>query len=125
MAAIDVSAINGAVTAAETARDEAQTASTNAAAAVTTAAAEADRAEAAAATATAPTDSMVAGLIDTPGSSTRTGLDAAFVGKAHLPSSALSPLPGRLDNRRFNRSEERRVGQECVSTCRSRWSPYH
>src|SRR3546814_18019891 len=27
--------------------------------------------------------------------------------------------PGRL------RSEERRVGKECVSTCRSRWSPYH
>src|SRR3546814_2583784 len=25
----------------------------------------------------------------------------------------------------FNRSEERRVGKECVSTCRSRWSPYH
>src|SRR3546814_17840956 len=24
-----------------------------------------------------------------------------------------------------NRSEERRVGKECVSTCRSRWSPYH
>src|SRR3546814_12621128 len=23
-----------------------------------------------------------------------------------------------------NRSEERRVGKECVSTCRSRWSPY-
>src|SRR3546814_17782994 len=23
------------------------------------------------------------------------------------------------------RSEERRVGQECVSKCRSRWSPYH
>src|SRR3546814_9917408 len=23
------------------------------------------------------------------------------------------------------RSEERRVGRECVSTCRSRWSPYH
>src|SRR3546814_10820659 len=29
--------------------------------------------------------------------------------------SRLSPL----------RSEERRVGKECVSTCRSRWSPYH
>src|SRR3546814_3092188 len=28
--------------------------------------------------------------------------------------------PGRLP-----RSEERRVGKECVSTCRSRWSPYH
>src|SRR3546814_1995740 len=24
-----------------------------------------------------------------------------------------------------NRSEERRVGKECVSTCRYRWSPYH
>src|SRR3546814_11068238 len=23
------------------------------------------------------------------------------------------------------RSEERRVGKECVSTCRSRWTPYH
>ena len=28
-----------------------------------------------------------------------------------------------VDN--FLRSEERRVGKECVSTCRSRWSPYH
>ena len=26
---------------------------------------------------------------------------------------------------KFFRSEERRVGKECVSTCRSRWSPYH
>src|SRR3546814_10616262 len=25
----------------------------------------------------------------------------------------------------FIRSEERRVGKECVSTCRSRWAPYH
>src|SRR3546814_9140189 len=25
----------------------------------------------------------------------------------------------------IRRSEERRVGKECVSTCRSRWSPYH
>src|SRR3546814_12756546 len=24
-----------------------------------------------------------------------------------------------------DRSEERRVGKECVSTCRPRWSPYH
>src|SRR3546814_17551241 len=32
----------------------------------------------------------------------------------------------RLDNLIFDaRSEERRVGKECVSTCRSRWSPYH
>src|SRR3546814_5167551 len=26
---------------------------------------------------------------------------------------------------RLTRSEERRVGKECVSTCRSGWSPYH
>src|SRR3546814_14946803 len=26
---------------------------------------------------------------------------------------------------KITRSEERRVGKECVSTCRSRWSPYH
>src|SRR3546814_12353603 len=29
------------------------------------------------------------------------------------------------NKKRPNRSEERRVGKECVSTCRSRWSPYH
>src|SRR3546814_20565143 len=34
-----------------------------------------------------------------------------------------SPRPGQLQE--FQRSEERRVGKECVSTCRSRWSPYH
>src|SRR3546814_8119687 len=34
-----------------------------------------------------------------------------------------TPLPGSLMGTR--RSEERRVGKECVSTCRSRWSPYH
>src|SRR3546814_12071594 len=30
-----------------------------------------------------------------------------------------------LDGARWDRSEERRVGKECVSTCRSRWSPSH
>src|SRR3546814_5467760 len=30
-----------------------------------------------------------------------------------------------LDAAEVARSEERRVGKECVSTCRSRWSPYH
>src|SRR3546814_17488117 len=35
--------------------------------------------------------------------------------------------PGRLaaGNAGRQRSEERRVGKECVSTCRSRWSPSH
>src|SRR3546814_21085402 len=31
----------------------------------------------------------------------------------------------RSKGERSRRSEERRVGKECVSTCRSRWSPYH
>src|SRR3546814_3639731 len=36
------------------------------------------------------------------------------------------PLVGDVDAARVDeRSEERRVGKECVSTCRSRWSPYH
>ena len=30
-----------------------------------------------------------------------------------------------LEKHPTTRSEERRVGKECVSTCRSRWSPYH
>src|SRR3546814_5855082 len=32
---------------------------------------------------------------------------------------------GRHEVALGQRSEERRVGKECVSTCRSRWSPYH
>src|SRR3546814_12113467 len=34
-------------------------------------------------------------------------------------------LRGWLTDNDARRSEERRVGKECVSTCRSRWSPYH
>src|SRR3546814_7921802 len=43
-------------------------------------------------------------------------------------SNSLSDLLIQTARRRpFSqlRSEERRVGNECVSTCRSRWSPYH
>src|SRR3546814_10623155 len=44
--------------------------------------------------------------------------------------AAGGPVPGRRGGtaalaRGRARSEERRVGEECVSTCRSRWSPYH
>src|SRR3546814_12703482 len=35
------------------------------------------------------------------------------------------PFAFRLDIDFALSSEERRVGKECVSTCRSRWSPYH
>src|SRR3546814_15921766 len=34
-------------------------------------------------------------------------------------------LKGGVWDSGCTRSEERRVGKECVSTCRSRWSPYH
>src|SRR3546814_8409786 len=41
------------------------------------------------------------------------------------PSASSAAAPSRCRCRRARRSEERRVGKECVSTCRSRWSPYH
>src|SRR3546814_607433 len=36
-----------------------------------------------------------------------------------------SKLDNPTINVHYTRSEERRVGKECVSKCRSRWSPYH
>src|SRR3546814_12158683 len=45
---------------------------------------------------------------------------------SHLKiQSALGVAVGGLVIFFHFRSEERRVGKECVSTCRSRWSPYH
>src|SRR3546814_11295599 len=41
-----------------------------------------------------------------------------------LPDSRIDQLRRRVSSLLF-RSEERRVGKECVSTCRYRWSPYH
>ena len=38
---------------------------------------------------------------------------------------ALALIAGSLRCKRMLRSEERRVGKECPSKCRSRWSPYH
>src|SRR3546814_1639175 len=54
--------------------------------------------------------------------------------RAGLPTDRFpSPYPNNVAAAAANnnavppdlRSEERRVGKECVSTCRSRWSPYH
>src|SRR3546814_1347341 len=42
-----------------------------------------------------------------------------------LPASHRAFGPGFAEALWQPRSEERRVGKECVSTCRSRWSPYH
>src|SRR3546814_13393930 len=54
----------------------------------------------------------------------RAAAQAGLVGLAFTHSDAIAaPFGG---HRPFlGRSEERRVGKECVSTCRSRWSPYH
>src|SRR3546814_17116632 len=53
----------------------------------------------------------------------------ALVGRAILAlwipcQPKLAVLFTKLRNE-LDRSEERRVGKECVSTCRSRWWPYH
>src|SRR3546814_19744438 len=40
-------------------------------------------------------------------------------------SNILRPRENTDKDGRMMRSEERRVGKECVSTCRYRWSPYH
>ena len=34
-------------------------------------------------------------------------------------------IMSRTAHKRYKRSEERRVGKECIAVCRSRWSPYH
>src|SRR3546814_12468925 len=40
-----------------------------------------------------------------------------------ISSLIVPPLRDRPSTQHRRRSEERRVGKECVSTCRSRWSP--
>src|SRR3546814_17131564 len=59
------------------------------------------------------------------------------VHRSELGHGRLAPQPDRhichlqwagwcsLQNSQCHRSEESRVGKECVSTCRARWSPYH
>src|SRR3546814_14773550 len=62
-----------------------------------------------------------------------------FEGRHEAPTIAAAAAPGKAPARQAHRhppppagalpkarrSEARRVGQECVSTCSSRWSPYH
>src|SRR3546814_7362559 len=67
----------------------------------------------------------VSGTDQTPGDAT----GGFLCGDRHV---SCQPRPARPERRGGGhdrnlavRSEERRVGKECVSTCRSRWSPYH
>ena len=56
------------------------------------------------------------------------GFEEATRERMVLVDEDLQPLSGGRPNPgvRFHvRSEERRVGKECTSWCRSRWSPYH
>src|SRR3546814_19057883 len=50
---------------------------------------------------------------------------ALFNVRAYDREQKFADVVRGTDGRLFFRSEERRVGKECVSTCRSRWSPYH
>ena len=57
------------------------------------------------------------------------GLEIASWGQIDLQKAAEDPeyvknLKGTLEKYGL-RSEERRVGKECQTLCRSRWSPYH
>src|SRR3546814_8965631 len=60
-------------------------------------------------------------FVEKKASERESGLSMAYI--------AISKVSDQIQNRVFNRplarSEERRVGKECVSTCRSRWSPYN
>src|SRR3546814_12984626 len=53
---------------------------------------------------------------------------ASYDGRETAPAAAGPDLflhPDGAPMEFYDRSEERRVGKECVSTCRYRWSPYH
>src|SRR3546814_11557313 len=59
-------------------------------------------------------------------------LELGVIGKTPHGAISLFTAPGRSHwehlapfTRMSQRSEERRVGKECVSKCRSRWSPDH
>src|SRR3546814_13533960 len=64
-------------------------------------------------------EAVVAALAATPGVRSAEPLDRQAMSALLEPWLGDALLGGDL------RSEERRVGKECVSTCRSRWSPCH
>src|SRR3546814_18851299 len=52
---------------------------------------------------------------------------ARYIALTEVPDFIISAFASPMDlhAKYAERSEERRVGKACVSTCRSRWSPYH
>ena len=52
--------------------------------------------------------------------------EVASLATAHTPEADEGDAEVQAKQKRSReRSEERRVGKECASMCRSRWSPYH
>src|SRR3546814_12128761 len=70
-----------------------------------------------------------AALVAHPGVSKVTFTGGTATGRAigRVAADKIMPVSLELGGKSPNivRSEERRVGKECVSTCRSRWSSYH
>src|SRR3546814_15626798 len=73
------------------------------------------------------------GIVTIPLATAARGARAMLTGITTIaPGSAVPPHTHNceesvvvLSGQGVARSEERRVGKECVSTCRTRWSPYH
>ena len=61
----------------------------------------------------------------TPSRRHMTGSDFSEITKATPEKSLTVSLKKNAGRNNQGRSEERRVGKECTSWCRSRWSPYH
>ena len=58
----------------------------------------------------------------------RLGIERIDLYQFHWPDATNTPIEdswGEMSRLAQERSEERRVGKECPSKCRSRWSPYH
>src|SRR3546814_19034726 len=74
-----------------------------------------------------PRDDYLARLASALGEVAALGVaDGVGVGAGTATGAAVSPAASSFASADFfalDRSEARRVGQECVSTCRSRWSP--
>src|SRR3546814_12337325 len=68
-------------------------------------------------------------FLDAVHETSRFGISTGAGDPGHPSEKVLKLLSDRSSQiewaRTDRRSEERRVGKECVSTCRSRWSPYH